>query len=162
MKIKLGIKDTFMAGYNFSTKSRFINEKDIMSHFNSIPVVHYNDVIWKDGYILGCLGTAGISTVIFVDDFFLQLPEYVKQFILGHEYSHIEYPAKKSGLKDVFKRNIKTSDIEVKCDIKSCKLTGIENGIKAMEYLAENTVGFTSKEFKRRLKEVKKYFEDNK
>lgn len=160
-KMKVTMLDSFKSGYNFVVSPRYIFPNDVMKVIDGVPVVHYNDVIWKDGYMIACMGKAGANNCIYVDDHFLSMPEEVQEFILYHEIGHLYHPVIKSGKMDSLKRtlSIKVSKAELEADRYACKKIGFEQAKKSLQYLVDNTKGRTSKELVKRLTDLKAYME---
>lgn len=117
-KKRISLRDAFMAGYRFTTsggvvipnkesllriiplnesfaidssQKKFIDK--IILYNKDILVVHNPDAVTANGFMIAMSSVANFSIgqriVILVDDFYMNLPDDIKEFIIYHEIGHI-------------------------------------------------------------------------
>lgn len=153
---KVSFVQAVKSSYKLNAGLVKIKTSDILYTVEDIPVVYKNDAVWGSSSLVACAGKAGISDVIFVDDYFLSLSEEVKLFVLYHEIGHIvnkHNETIKNGTLYNSSRIFKLSEKEIEADEFAVKNLGSKTCINGLKYLFNNlpTSYFSKREIKKRL-----------
>lgn len=159
LRVNITLKESFMAAYNVAVGNVKVDNDDVImnvgSIIRSIPVIHKNEIVWSISRF-ACTGKVGFQEAIFVDDFYLHLPQHVQEFIILHELGHIvnkhNLNIKKPFLNS-FKRLLKLDELEVEADNHALKNLGHKRCYEALTYLIHdvNMPYLSRRELKKRL-----------
>lgn len=168
-KFKINIKEVIRASYNMTASPKTILASDLVNLLeDDIPVIKYTDRVHSIGSLFAICGSlqnfnGELKPAIFVDEYFNELPETVKDFLMYHELGHIKLKhfegnnQKNSFINElknslyVIKRNFRIELKELQADNYAVKQIGKEKSIESLNYLLNNIIGINKKEIKERI-----------
>lgn len=164
-KNKLSFIEIFKASYKVSAGITKVYDTDIIDTVfvgnKEIFVVHKDDFVhYTSSVITSALNLSNGREVIAVDKYYFNIPDFCKKFVISHEIGHIALGhlniinTSSKSFKHMILRNIMLSELETNADLYAVKICGMDNAIKALNYI-KTYFKVNEKEIDKRIKSIK-------